>query len=149
MFLCSHILPVELARLCVRHLRQIFLPGDWHFQIGSDRMAALRATLFSLLSVLMFSDLVWRQGGRKRVAWGAVGVYIAVMTFSCPPFQAIVRHLYLFNGPLSLLAFDFIVRALNLIKAQTASSTIMWSMPREADSQFGNDTDDCRPVALL
>lgn len=86
--------PGPFAALCARHLRQMFFPDAFQFEIGSGSFSALRAAWYSIVSAFGLAGIafgIWR----RRPGYMYLGIVVAVVALTYVPFQPMARYLYL------------------------------------------------------
>lgn len=101
--------PAAFAGLCLRHLRQMFFPDAWQFNIGSGKLIRERAWFYTIVSLLGLIGLGWRLVRGDR-GWGYVALAVAAVAVIYAPFQPMSRYLYLNYAILLFCAADFVVR---------------------------------------
>jgi hypothetical protein len=101
--------PVAFARLCLRHLRQLYFPDAWQFEIGSGTFSTVRAASVSFVSAFGLLGLL---AGLFRNApkWKYVTVIVIGIGLLYVPFQPMARYLYLIYGFLGFSAADVLFR---------------------------------------
>lgn len=99
--------PDRFALLSARHLRQMFFPNAFQFEIGSGSFSGLRAAWYSVVSALGLCALALGIWQRRR-GYGYLGVVVAVVAMTYVPFQPMARYLYLNYGILLFCAVDLL-----------------------------------------
>lgn len=99
--------PAAFASLCLRHLRQMFFPDAFQFEIGSGSFSRFRAVWYAMVSALGLVAIALRL--RQRAAgYGYIGLTIVVVAATYVPFQPMARYLYLNYGLLIFAATDLL-----------------------------------------
>lgn len=99
--------PAAFATLCLRHLRQMFFPDAFQFEIGSGSFSGFRAVWYAVVSALGLVAIV-RRVRQGRVGYGYVGLTIVIVVATYVPFQPMARYLYLNYGLLLFAAADLL-----------------------------------------
>ena len=120
-WISSH--PVSFARLCLRHLRQMYFPDAWQFEIGSGKYSSGRAALISFVSAFgMLGLLVGMLRDFRQ--WRYVGAVILTVDLLYMPFQPMPRYLYFNYGFLTFCAMDLFYRLQELLKLRLGLNSI-------------------------
>ncbi len=105
--------PIQFAQLCARHLRQMFIPDAYQFEIGSGAYSDMRATLYSFIGVCGLIGIAFAIL-RKQYGYIYVAVIVATVALTYLPFQPMARYLYLSYGLLTFCATYLIISLLSL-----------------------------------
>lgn len=123
-WIASH--PDRFASLSARHLRQMFFPNAFQFEIGSGSLSGIRAAWYSVVSALGLCGIaiaLWR----RRSGYGYLGIVVAIVALTYVPFQPMARYLYLSYGLLLFSAVDLLER---LIRHATVGANRQASLSR-------------------
>jgi hypothetical protein len=100
--------PWAMARLALRHVRQIFAPEAWQFQLfGTGILTHLRAGLSSLAGCLGMLGLIYALHER-RPNWIYPTILVMIPVIPLSIFQPVPRYIYLFYPMLVFCAADFV-----------------------------------------
>jgi hypothetical protein len=99
--------PGQFAALSARHLRQMFFPSAFQFEIGSGSFSAFRAAWYSIVSAFGVAAIafgIWR----RQPGYMYLGIVVAVVALTYVPFQPMARYLYLNYGLLLYCALSWV-----------------------------------------
>ena len=99
--------PQEVARIWMRHLREIVLPAPYQFRTKHGRaLPVIRAILLDIITVAGLAGLlllIAQPRRRRQALYLAPFVMLPILLYI--PFQPIPRYLWLIYPPLTYLAF--------------------------------------------
>ncbi|HEX8415813.1 MAG TPA: hypothetical protein VF637_18310 [Sphingomicrobium sp.] len=103
--------PNRFAMLSVRHLRQMFFPNAFQFEIGSGSFSRVRAAWYSIVSAFGLCGIVIGIR-RRRPEYTYLALVIAVVAITYLSFQPMARYLYLNYGLLVFCALGLLSHAI-------------------------------------
>ena len=96
--------PDRFAALCARHLRQMFFPDAFQFEIGSGSFSGFRAAWYAVISALGLLGIAI-NAARGRTGYLYICLIVAIVAITYVPFQPMARYLYLNYGLLLFGAY--------------------------------------------
>jgi hypothetical protein len=103
--------PAGFARLCLRHLREFFLPEAWQMYFtGWEGMRTPRALAIAAVDLAGLAGLLLGSFGDRRRYWMPL-LYVFAVALPYSLFQPIARYTYLVYPILAFAAIETIFRA--------------------------------------
>lgn len=102
--------PAGFARLCLRHLREFFLPEAWQMYFtGWEGMRAPRALVISAVDLAGLIGLLLGVFGDRRRYW-IVLLYVVAAALPYALFQPVARYIYPVYPVLAFAAIEAVLR---------------------------------------
>lgn len=109
--------PSEFAKASMRHLRELYFPPQWQWNLYNDgpkQGVALKQAFKAVITALAIIMLIVGLIERPRV-WMFVGLSVVFPTILYMVLQPTLRYRYVFEGLFAFLALALIWRLFNLI----------------------------------
>jgi hypothetical protein len=107
--------PIEFAQLSLRHLRQLYFPPPWLFDLTeSDGRSTARALAIGLVNLIGLVSLGFGVI-RKRRGYALLALYLFCLTLPYMLVQPTPRYTFQFYTPLLFVAIDGLVSLTRLL----------------------------------